>query len=82
MVALLQEKFADMKIKFSIGGQISFDAFPEGWDKTFCLQFLAHENFDQIHFFGDKTYPVRFFFCCGESHQCSRFNFGCAILLV
>ena len=25
------------KIKFSIGGRISFDVFPEGWDKTHCL---------------------------------------------
>lgn len=28
----------------------------QGWDKTYCLQFL--QEFDDIHFFGDKTYPV------------------------
>ena len=25
-----------------------------GWDKTYCLQFLS--EFDEIYFFGDKTY--------------------------
>lgn len=40
---------------YSIGGQISFDAFPRGWDKTFCLN-LIDQPFREIHFFGDKTY--------------------------
>ena len=40
----------------SIGGQISFDVFPKGWDKTYCLQFVEGEGYDEIHFFGDKTY--------------------------
>lgn len=31
--------------------------FPQGWDKTFCLQFIEKE-FHEIHFFGDKTYKV------------------------
>lgn len=44
------------KLRFSIGGQISFDVFPEGWDKTYCLQFVR-EAFREIHFFGDKTMP-------------------------
>lgn len=43
------------KIKYSIGGQISVDVFPEGWDKTYCLQFVQ-EHYDEIHFFGDKTH--------------------------
>lgn len=42
------------EIKFSIGGQISVDVFPKGWDKTYCLQFVESE-YDEIHFFGDKT---------------------------
>jgi phosphomannomutase len=37
------------------GGQISFDVFPTGWDKTFCLRHVASEGFKEIHFFGDKT---------------------------
>ena len=40
-----------------MGGQISIDCFPKGWDKTYCLQFVENEGFDQIHFFGDKTSP-------------------------
>ncbi|TCD65914.1 Phosphomannomutase [Steccherinum ochraceum] len=55
-VKVLQEKFADYGLKFSIGGQISFDVFPHGWDKTYCLKHVEDEKFDKIHFFGDKTY--------------------------
>ncbi|KAK9076415.1 hypothetical protein SSX86_004749 [Deinandra increscens subsp. villosa] len=54
MVEVLREKFAHLNLTFSIGGQISFDAFPQGWDKTYCLKYL--EEFQEIHFFGDKTY--------------------------
>ncbi|KAG1673954.1 hypothetical protein FOA52_015710 [Chlamydomonas sp. UWO 241] len=54
MVAVLREKFGDYGLTFSIGGQISFDVFPQGWDKTYCLQFVP--EFDEVHFFGDKTY--------------------------
>lgn len=61
---MLQEKFADYGLTFSIGGQISFDIFPNGWDKTFCLRHVADEAFDEIHFFGDKTYQVRRFLSC------------------
>jgi phosphomannomutase len=47
---------------YSIGGQISFDVFPTGWDKTYCLQHVEAEKqvsgveYSTIHFFGDKTY--------------------------
>ncbi|KAJ1672436.1 Phosphomannomutase 1, partial [Spiromyces aspiralis] len=37
-------------------GQISFDVFPIGWDKTYCLRHLETENFTTIYFFGDKTF--------------------------
>eukprot|EP00177_Eucheuma_denticulatum_P008031 GFKZ01014623.1.p1 GENE.GFKZ01014623.1~~GFKZ01014623.1.p1 ORF type:complete len:250 (-),score=55.42 GFKZ01014623.1:203-952(-) len=53
-VETLKEKFADYGLTYSIGGQISFDVFPTGWDKTYALQFV--ERFPEIHFFGDKTY--------------------------
>lgn len=53
-VAVLQKKFADYNLTYSIGGQISFDVFPTGWDKTYALQFVDHIK--EIHFFGDKTY--------------------------
>ena len=41
-------------LQFSIGGQISVDCFPVGWDKTFCLKFV--EEFEHVHFFGDMTH--------------------------
>jgi phosphomannomutase len=43
------------EINFSIGGQISVDIYPNGWDKTYCLQFVEGQ-YDEIHFFGDKTH--------------------------
>ena len=53
---LRQDTPSDLDLTFSIGGQISFDVFPKGWDKTYCLKFLKEEDFDEIHFFGDKTF--------------------------
>ncbi|KAF9303324.1 Phosphomannomutase, partial [Linnemannia elongata] len=49
-------EFPDYGLTYSIGGQISFDVFPTGWDKTYCLRHIEHENFKTIHFFGDKTF--------------------------
>ena len=56
---MLKEKFPDYGLTFSIGGEISFDIFPNGWDKTYCLRHVADEGFSEIHFFGDKTFKVR-----------------------
>ena len=56
MVAKMQKEFKDLDLTFSIGGQISFDVFPKGWDKTYCLQFVDPKAFDEIHFFGDKCF--------------------------
>ena len=55
-VKVLQEEFKDLNLTYSIGGQISFDLFPNGWDKTYCLRYLENEDYDKIYFFGDKTY--------------------------
>ncbi|KZS94373.1 eukaryotic phosphomannomutase [Sistotremastrum niveocremeum HHB9708] len=55
-IKALQEKFASYGLTYSIGGQISFDVFPTGWDKTYALRHVEKEGFDKIHFFGDKTY--------------------------
>jgi len=57
MISVLQKQFADYNLIYSIGGQISFDVFPQGWDKTYCLQYLEADGFKEIHFFGDKTSP-------------------------
>ena len=56
MVDELQNEFDDFELKFSIGGQISFDIFPKGWDKSFCLQYVE-DKYDEIHFYGDKCFP-------------------------
>ncbi|KAH9034674.1 eukaryotic phosphomannomutase [Lactarius hengduanensis] len=47
-VKVLQEKFADYGLTYSIGGQISFD--------TYSLRHVEKEGFEEIHFFGDKTF--------------------------
>ncbi|KAI9091759.1 eukaryotic phosphomannomutase [Phlyctochytrium arcticum] len=56
-IEAIKKEFSHLKLTFSIGGQISFDVFPTGWDKTYCLNHLKNEQFDAIHFFGDKTFP-------------------------
>ncbi|GAK66608.1 phosphomannomutase [Moesziomyces antarcticus] len=68
-VDALKNEFGDYGLTFSIGGQISFDVFPHGWDKTYALRNVAIDQgsaeasttakqlgWDEIHFFGDKTY--------------------------
>lgn len=55
-VSALKKEFADFGLTFSIGGQISFDVFPNGWDKTYALGRIEKEGWEEIHFFGDKTY--------------------------
>ena len=57
-VKALKEKFPDYGLTYSIGGQLSFDVFPKGWDKTYCLRHIEKEGFEEIHFFGDKTFKV------------------------
>lgn len=54
-VEQLREQFSKYGIKFSIGGQISIDVMPLGWDKTYCLKYLE-SDYAKIYFFGDKTY--------------------------
>lgn len=61
-VQALRERFGHLGLTFSIGGQISFDVFPTGWDKTYCLKHLENDArnggvaYKNIHFFGDKTF--------------------------
>lgn len=56
-VEACKKEFPDIGLQFSIGGQISFDVFPTGWDKTFCLGLIDLTKFKEVHFFGDKTLP-------------------------
>lgn len=57
MINDLRKEFADIDLAYSIGGQISFDVFPHGWDKTYALRHVTKpgKNYKEIHFFGDKT---------------------------
>lgn len=55
MIGELKKEFVDFDLVYSIGGQISFDVFPKGWDKTFCLNYIGLDEYESIHFFGDKT---------------------------
>lgn len=68
-VSALKSEFPDYGLTYSIGGQISFDVFPHGWDKTYALRNIAIDGgkaegsktakdlgWEEIHFFGDKTY--------------------------
>lgn len=57
-VEVLKSKFGDAGLTFSIGGQISFDVFPNGWDKTFALEHIKDDGWKEVHFFGDKTFKV------------------------
>ncbi|XP_063991305.1 uncharacterized protein LOC135169853 [Diachasmimorpha longicaudata] len=51
-VQALKKEFPDLGLTFAIGGQISIDIFPNGWDKTYCLRHI--DECDKIHFFGDR----------------------------
>uniref|UniRef100_A0A8C3X8I5 Phosphomannomutase n=1 Tax=Catagonus wagneri TaxID=51154 RepID=A0A8C3X8I5_9CETA len=53
----LRKEFAGKGLTFSIGGQISFDVFPDGWDKRYCLGHVEKDGYRTIYFFGDKTMP-------------------------
>ncbi|MEO2191584.1 MAG: phosphomannomutase [bacterium] len=55
-VSALKKEFSDLDLTYSIGGQISFDVFPNGWDKTYALKHVESEGFEEVHFFGDKTH--------------------------
>lgn len=39
-------------IQIKLGGDTSFDIYPEGWDKTYCLRHL--QNYNKIYFVGDR----------------------------
>jgi len=55
LVAEFRKEFPDAGLSFAIGGQISIDVFPNGWDKRYCLRYLEQDNVGNIYFFGDKT---------------------------
>lgn len=62
LVRELKKEFGTWGLTFAIGGKISFDVFPNGWDKTYALRHVEDEGFEEIHFFGDSTHLVRLLF--------------------
>ena len=42
----------DSDIQIKLGGDTSFDIYPKGWDKTYCLRHL--DQYDKIYFVGDR----------------------------
>lgn len=57
MIEALKKEFHDVDLTYAIGGMISFDVYPHGWDKSFCLSRIPSNKFKEIHFFGDQTEP-------------------------
>lgn len=57
LVKEFKKEFSEMGLKFVIGGQISIDVFPEGWDKRYALRLVEQGGFKTMYFFGDKTSP-------------------------
>lgn len=62
MIEALERQFSNLGLRYAMGGKTCFDAFPVGWDKTYCLRHVKAEEersgvaYDEIHFFGDKIY--------------------------
>lgn len=73
----LLDKFGEkMNLTISIGGQISVDCFPNGWNKTYALQHVENGGYKEIHFFGDKTMEVFiliFFFLFNRAAMIMRY---------
>lgn len=57
MIEALKKEFHDVNLTYAIGGMISFDVYPTGWDKSYCLTRISRDKFKEIHFFGDQTEP-------------------------
>lgn len=73
MVEKMRAQFPAWNLDWVIGGQMGFDVFIKGWDKTFCLQYLdqfqvsvvgsscrillTSASIQTVHFFGDRIEP-------------------------
>jgi len=73
-------------IQVKLGGDTSFDIYPAGWDKTYCLNHLS--EYDNIYFVGDrcgvggndkelfdKLQPDKSFATTGPENTASIINF-------
>ena len=50
----LQLKVHNSPVVCKLGGDTSFDIYPRGWDKTYCLKYF--EDYNKF-FVGDRCYP-------------------------
>lgn len=59
MIDAFRKQFdgSDIDMDYVIGGQISIDCFPKGWDKRYCLRYIPEDCYDKIYFFGDRCQP-------------------------
>jgi len=55
LINKLKKKLGHLNLEYSIGGQISIDIFPTGWNKTYCLHHIDMNKYMKIYFIGDKT---------------------------
>ena len=55
IVEALRTKFPDLPMEMAIGGQISIDIFPVGFNKTLALKHIPEGLYDAVHFFGDSV---------------------------
>lgn len=55
MIEALSKEFEGVDLTYAIGGMISFDVYPNGWDKSYCLTRIPSGKFKEIHFFGDQV---------------------------
>ena len=56
LIETIKNAFPDLDLVYAIGGQISFDVYPRGWDKTYSLNHVKG-LYDKFIFFGDRTMP-------------------------
>ena len=50
----LKRNLSFTKVTCKLGGDTSFDIYPNGWDKTYCLKYFENHN---VYFVGDRCSP-------------------------
>ncbi|EDR25287.1 phosphomannomutase, putative [Entamoeba dispar SAW760] len=54
LIEKIKKEFNELNLVYAIGGQISFDCYPVGWDKTYSLNYIK-DKYSHFEFFGDRT---------------------------
>jgi phosphomannomutase len=55
-VERIKSAYPDLPFDIAVGGQISVDIFPCGFNKTRCIQHLDLSQYKSIHFIGDQVH--------------------------